>query len=62
MLESQVKVMDNLRKECKSLKDQVEAMDGVNTLLTSTMSDAEKLLKNESDPNILSVWVATLKR
>ncbi|XP_065368519.1 E3 ubiquitin-protein ligase TRAIP [Calliphora vicina] len=62
MLESQVKVMDNLRKECKSLKDQVEAMDGVNTLLTSTMSDAEKLLKNENDPNILSVWVATLKR
>ncbi|KAM7343133.1 TRAF interacting protein no poles [Cochliomyia hominivorax] len=62
MLESQVKVMDNLRKECKSLKEQIEAMDGVNTLLTSTMSDAEKLLSNENDPKILSVWVATLKR
>ncbi|XP_037808782.1 E3 ubiquitin-protein ligase TRAIP [Lucilia sericata] len=62
MLESQVKAMENLRKENKNLKLQIDAMEGINTLLTSTMSDAEKMLQNESDPKILSVWVATLKR
>lgn len=54
--------MENVREEAKQLKTQIESMSGINTLLTTSMADAEKLLKNESDPKILSVWVATLKR
>lgn len=61
-MESQVKLINDLRQECKKLKEQTEAMDGVNTLLTSTMTEAEKILNNEQNPKILSSWVATLKR
>ena len=62
MLESQVKVIDGLRAEIAQLKQQIQTMEGITTLLTSAMSDAEKLLNNENDPKILSVWVSTLKR
>ncbi|XP_075167410.1 TRAF interacting protein no poles [Haematobia irritans] len=62
MLQNQVKVMESLRAEVTNLKAQIESMNGINTLLTSSMTEAEKLLKNESDPKVLSVWITTLKR
>lgn len=62
MLQNQVKIMDNLRTEVTNLKAQIESMNGINTLLTSSMTDAEELLKSESDPKKLSVWISTLKR
>jgi len=30
--------------------------------LTGPSADAERLLKNEADPNVLANWVSTLKR
>ncbi|XP_059226027.1 E3 ubiquitin-protein ligase TRAIP [Stomoxys calcitrans] len=62
LLQNQVKVMESLRAEVTNLKAQIESMNGINTLLTSSMTEAEKLLKNESDPKVLSVWITTLKR
>lgn len=54
--------MDSLRDEVTSLKAQIESLNGINTLLTASTADAEKLLKTESDPKVLSVCIATLKR
>ncbi|XP_073813883.1 TRAF interacting protein no poles [Musca autumnalis] len=62
VLTNQVKTMDSLRDEVTSLKAQMESLNGINTLLTASMADAEKLLKTESDPKVLSVCIATLKR
>ncbi|XP_061402466.1 E3 ubiquitin-protein ligase TRAIP-like [Musca vetustissima] len=62
VLQNQVKTMDSLRDEVTSLKAQIDSLNGINTLLTASMADAEKLLKTESDPKVLSVCIATLKR
>ncbi|XP_005190537.2 E3 ubiquitin-protein ligase TRAIP [Musca domestica] len=62
VLQNQVKTMDSLRDEVTSLKAQIESLNGINTLLTASTADAEKLLKTESDPKVLSVCIATLKR
>ncbi|XP_017014968.2 E3 ubiquitin-protein ligase TRAIP [Drosophila takahashii] len=62
ILKSDAHVVDGLRKENKSLKSQIQAMEGVSAILAAGSADAERLLKNEADPNVLANWVSTLKR
>ncbi|KAH8357808.1 hypothetical protein KR200_009669 [Drosophila serrata] len=62
ILKSDAQVVDALRKENKSLKVQIQAMEGVSAILAAGSADAERLLKNESNPHVLANWVSTLKR
>ncbi|XP_016941228.3 E3 ubiquitin-protein ligase TRAIP [Drosophila suzukii] len=62
ILKSDAHVVDGLRKENKSLKSQIQAMEGVSAILAAGSADAERLLKNEADPHVLANWVSTLKR
>ncbi|KAH8290845.1 hypothetical protein KR054_006403 [Drosophila jambulina] len=62
ILKSDAQVVDALRKENKSLKVQIQAMDGVSAILAAGSADAERLLKIESNPQVLASWVSTLKR
>ncbi|XP_016969970.1 E3 ubiquitin-protein ligase TRAIP [Drosophila rhopaloa] len=62
MLKNDALVVDGLRKENKSLKSQIQAMEGISAILTAGSADAERLLKNEADPHVLANWVSTLKR
>ncbi|KAH8254848.1 hypothetical protein KR032_012452 [Drosophila birchii] len=62
ILKSDAQVVDGLRKENKSLKSQIHAMEGVSAILEAGSADAERLLKNESNPHVLANWVSTLKR
>ncbi|XP_017079292.1 E3 ubiquitin-protein ligase TRAIP [Drosophila eugracilis] len=62
VLKNDVNVVDALRKENKSLKAQIQGMEGVSAILAAGSADAERLLKNESDPHVLANWVSTLKR
>lgn len=62
LLKTDAKVVDDLRKEVKSLKQKIDTMEGVSSVLTSSSAEAEKLLKNESDPKKLSILATTLKR
>ncbi|XP_017115442.1 E3 ubiquitin-protein ligase TRAIP [Drosophila elegans] len=62
ILKSDALVVDGLRKENKSLKSQIQAMEGISAILSAGSADAERLLKNESDPQVLANWVSTLKR
>ncbi|XP_016958713.1 E3 ubiquitin-protein ligase TRAIP [Drosophila biarmipes] len=62
ILKSDAQVVDGLRKENKSLKSQIQAMEGVSAILAAGSADAERLLKNEADPHVLANWVSTLKR
>ncbi|KAI8038838.1 E3 ubiquitin-protein ligase TRAIP [Drosophila gunungcola] len=62
ILKSDALVVDGLRKENKSLKSQIQAMEGISAILSAGSADAERLLKNEADPHVLANWVSTLKR
>uniref|UniRef100_A0A1B0B6E9 RING-type domain-containing protein n=1 Tax=Glossina palpalis gambiensis TaxID=67801 RepID=A0A1B0B6E9_9MUSC len=62
MLKSRVKAMEDASKENKALKNQIETMEGINTLLTASSVEAEKLLNSNNDIKTLATWVATLKR
>ncbi|XP_055854117.1 E3 ubiquitin-protein ligase TRAIP [Episyrphus balteatus] len=62
MVKQQANEAESLRKEVKSLKDQITLMENVSSIITSTAQDAEKLLKEESNPMTLGVWVSALKR
>lgn len=62
LVKEQAKEAGSLRKEVKTLKDQITMMENVSSIITATAQDAEKLLKEESNPTTLSVWVSTLKR
>ncbi|XP_062127563.1 E3 ubiquitin-protein ligase TRAIP [Drosophila sulfurigaster albostrigata] len=62
VLKSDARVVDELRKENKSLKQQINTMEGVSAILTAGAADADRLLKNEANPNVLANWVSTLKR
>jgi len=57
ILKSDAHVVDGLRKENKSLKSQIQAMEGVSAILAAGSADAERLLKNEADPHVLANWV-----
>ncbi|KAH8371474.1 hypothetical protein KR093_007586 [Drosophila rubida] len=62
VLKNDAQVVDQLRKENKSLKQQINTMEGVSAILTAGAADADRLLKNEANPNVLANWVSTLKR
>lgn len=62
IVKQQANEAESLRKEVKTLKEQITMMENVSSILTSTAQDAEKLLKEENNPMTLSVWVTTLKR
>ncbi|XP_068143669.1 E3 ubiquitin-protein ligase TRAIP [Drosophila tropicalis] len=62
VLKSDSQVLDSLRKENKSLKQQIHTMEGVSAMLDANSAEVERLLKNESNPHVLANWVATLKR
>ncbi|EDW91674.1 E3 ubiquitin-protein ligase TRAIP [Drosophila yakuba] len=62
ILKSDAHVVDGLRKENKSLKSQIQAMEGMSAILAAGSADADRLLKNEADPHVLANWVSTLKR
>uniref|UniRef100_A0A1A9W845 RING-type domain-containing protein n=1 Tax=Glossina brevipalpis TaxID=37001 RepID=A0A1A9W845_9MUSC len=62
MLKERMKVMDNLSKENKILKAQIETFEGVSSLLTASSAETEKLLNSNNDIKTLAIWVATLKR
>ncbi|XP_033152122.1 E3 ubiquitin-protein ligase TRAIP [Drosophila mauritiana] len=62
VLKSDAHVVDVLRKENKALKSQIQAMEGISAMLAAGSADADRLLKNESDPHVLANWVSTLKR
>ncbi|KAM8712760.1 hypothetical protein ACLKA7_013142 [Drosophila subpalustris] len=62
LLKSDAQVVDQLRKENKSLKQQIHTMEGVSAILTASAADADRLLKNEANPHVLANWVSTLKR
>ncbi|XP_034478206.1 myosin-11 isoform X2 [Drosophila innubila] len=62
MLKNDAQAIDQLRKENKSLKQQIQTMEGVSALLTAGAADADRLLKNEANPHVLANWVSTLKR
>lgn len=49
-------------EENKELKQKVEIMKAVEDVLSSTASEVEELIRNESDPRVLGVLVASLKR
>ncbi|XP_017148295.1 E3 ubiquitin-protein ligase TRAIP [Drosophila miranda] len=62
LLKSEAQLLDGLRRENKSLKLQVQSMEGVSAILAASSADAELLLKNEANPYVLASWVSTLKR
>ncbi|XP_030558404.1 E3 ubiquitin-protein ligase TRAIP isoform X1 [Drosophila novamexicana] len=62
ILKNDARVVDELRKENKSLKQQIHTMEGVSAILSAGAADAERLLKNEANPHVLANWVSTLKR
>ncbi|KAH8401637.1 hypothetical protein KR009_006945 [Drosophila setifemur] len=62
ILKSDSLVVDGLRRENKSLKNQLQAMEGVSAILAAGSADTERLLKNEGNPEVLANWVSTLKR
>lgn len=62
VLKNDALVVDSLRKENKSLKQQIHTMEGVSAIMTAGAADAERLLKNEANPHVLANWVSTLKR
>lgn len=51
-----------LLEENQELKQKVEIMKAVEDVLSSTASEVEELIRNESDPRVLGVLVASLKR
>lgn len=55
-------VLDSLRKENKSLKLELNSVEGMSAILAAGSADTERLLKNESNPQVLANWVTTLKR
>lgn len=62
LLKNDAQVVDQLRKENKTLKQQIHTMEGVSAILTAGAADADRLLKNETNPHVLANWVTTLKR
>lgn len=62
MVKQQAKEADSLRKEVKELKDKITMMENVSSILAATAQEADKLLKEESNPMTLGVWVSALKR
>jgi len=62
LLKNDAQVVDQLRKENKTLKQQIHTMEGVSAILTAGAADADRLLKNENNPHVLANWVTTLKR
>lgn len=62
LLKSDAQVVDQLRKENKSLKQEIQTMESVSAVLTANAVETERLLKNESNPVVLANWVTTLKR
>jgi len=62
VLKSDAHVVDGLRKENKTLKSQIQSMEGISAILAAGSADADRLLKNEADPHVLANWVSTLKR
>ncbi|SPP75899.1 E3 ubiquitin-protein ligase TRAIP [Drosophila guanche] len=62
LLKSEAQLLDGLRRENKSLKLQIQSMEGISAILAAGSADAELLLKNEANPQVLASWVSTLKR
>ncbi|XP_022218428.1 E3 ubiquitin-protein ligase TRAIP [Drosophila obscura] len=62
LLKSESQLLDGLRRENKSLKLQIQSMEGISAILAAGSADAELLLKNEANPHVLASWVSTLKR
>lgn len=62
ILKCENKLVDQLRKENKDLKSQIELMGSVEAVLTSTTSDVEKMLQEDNNNKTLCVWVVALKR
>lgn len=62
LLKSDAQVVDQLRKENKSLKQEIQTMESVSAVLKANSVETERLLKNESNPLVLANWVTTLKR
>lgn len=62
LLKSDAQVVDQLRKENKSLKQEIQTMESVSAVLKANAVETERLLKNESNPLVLANWVTTLKR
>lgn len=51
-----------LQSENKTLKEKVEVMKTVEDVLSATAAEVEEIIKNENDPRVLGVLVASLKR
>lgn len=51
-----------LQSENKELKQKVEVMKTVEDVLSATTAEVEEIIKSESDPRVLGVLVASLKR
>ncbi|ALC42581.1 nopo [Drosophila busckii] len=62
ILKNDARVVDELRKENKNLKQQIHTMESISAILTAGSAEAEALLKNETNPHVLANWVSTLKR
>ncbi|XP_030386932.1 E3 ubiquitin-protein ligase TRAIP [Scaptodrosophila lebanonensis] len=62
ILKSDAKVVDELRKENKTLKQQIQAMEDLSAIMKANAGDAERMLKNECNPQTLASWVSILKR
>ncbi|EDW02724.1 E3 ubiquitin-protein ligase TRAIP [Drosophila grimshawi] len=62
VLKNDALAANELRKENKSLKQQVHTMEGACTVLAASSAEAERLVKNETNPVVLANWVSTLKR
>lgn len=54
--------MTTMEKEIKVLQQKIDLMKTVESVITSTMSEVEDLLKTENNPKSLAVLVASLKR
>lgn len=61
-LQIEIKLNEDLRKEIRRLNLKITEMELVQEIMNASAAEAESLLKNENDPKILSIWVATLKR
>ncbi|EDV36064.1 uncharacterized protein Dana_GF12143 [Drosophila ananassae] len=62
ILKNEHTILDALRKENKSLKLELNSVEGMSAILAAGSADTERLLKNESNPQVLANWVTTLKR
>lgn len=54
--------MRQLQAENKELKEKLDVLRTVEDVLSATASEVEEIIKNESDPRVLGVLVASLKR